>query len=152
MIGIFAVAEALHHLRAVQQRIVHAAQKLPVHQIVGVKYAHRIKAVRQDQLVHHLRQHLALAADRALRAKDLRAVPRCDGLGVVGAVVGRNDHLIQCARIILPAQAVYQLADHRRLVARRHHKGKALLGRPAGCGAGTAAQAEQRNHCKVNAV
>ena len=125
---------------------------MPVDQIVGVKHAHCVKILCENQLVHSLRQHLALAVDDALRAENARAVPCGDGLGVVGAIVGRDDYLIQFARVILSVQAVDQMADHRRLVARCHDKGKALLRRLNRNGASLRAQPKQRDDHKINSI
>ena len=152
LFGILAVAETLRHLCAAHQRIVHTRQELAVHQIVRIKNAHGIELLRQHDFIHHLGEHLALAADDALRTENARAAPGSHCLGVVGAVVGRDDHLIQLAGIILPIQAVHQMADHRRLVACRHHKCKAFFRLRLGRRRQFFAQAEQCDHTEINGV
>ena len=106
----------------------------------------------QNDLVHHLRQHLALGADGALGLEDARAVGAGDGLGIVGAVVGRHDHLIQGVGIVLGLQAVHQLADDGGLVAGSHHAGETLFGLGGGERRRFAHQTQQGDDAEIDHI
>ena len=124
VVGILRAHRALAHLRPRAEGVVHAGEESLVRDVVRVKDAEGVIALRQqprDRLV----QRVALAAHRLKAAEDLRA--RAEGLrlGVIRAVVGDHKNIVERVGIVLLFQALHERADDSLLVARSNEAGKA---------------------------
>ena len=124
IVWILRAHRALAHLRPRAEGVVHAGEESLVRDVVRVKDAEGVIALRQqprDRLV----QRVALAAHRLKAAEDLRTRAEGRRLGVIRAVVGDHKNIVERVGIVLLFQALHERADDSLLVARGNEAGKA---------------------------
>lgn len=124
---ILAVALALGHLGAAVHGVIHVAQIIGMHNVIGIKDDESINIFTLGVFFEYEFEHIAFGLNGVRALDDLAAVAAGDVFGVIGAVVHRRVDGEVIPIVILIIQRIDQVPDNLRLITGGNNNSKVVF-------------------------